>query len=128
MPQDKICHSLLSLVTSECPAYSDICTLRDTEIQKGLPRQSSPCATTQPLAFGKSSLPPLPTPADGPKTWESGSPPTHPHCFPGNIFPATAGMFVTWRVPVTLQTGFTDLIQFCDEVAHLLAFLGQTGF
>lgn len=63
------------------------------------------------------------------KAWESGLPPTHPHCFSGNILPAIAGVFVTWQVPATLQReGFMDLIQFCDEVAHMLAFLGQTGF
>lgn len=86
--------------------------------------------TKQPLAFGKCLLCLLlPTPADEPKAWVSGSLPIHPHCFPGNIFPAMAGVFVTCQVLATLQTeGFMYLLQFCDEVAHLLAFLGQTGF
>lgn len=129
-PQHKICHSLLSLATSESLAFSDIYTLRDTQIQKGLPRQSSPCATTHLAASGLWEVSALPPPSH-PSRWTQGMGvrlTSDPH-------PLLLWQYIpchSWSVcnlgSPWLSADRRFQTQFCDKVAHLLAFLGRTGF
>lgn len=129
-PQHKICHSLLSLATSESLAFNDIYTLRDTQIQKGLPRQSSPCATTHLAASGLWEVSALPPPSH-PSRWTQGmgvrlTSDPHP-LLPWQYIPGHSWSVCNLGSP-WLSADRRFQTQFCDKVAHLLAFLGRTGF